>query len=93
LVQKDDLDPIMLPKPWDRSETPWACDPCRHHLLKLIQNGDLDPTMVITHELPLEDAPRGYKIFNDKEDGCIKVLLKPGLTEARPGPGAIKSAA
>ncbi len=62
-------------------------------MLKLIQNGDLDPTMVITHELPLEEAPRGYKIFNDKEDGCIKVLLKPGLKEPTPGPGAIKSAA
>jgi len=27
--------------------------------------------------LPLEEAPRGYEIFNNKEDGCIKVVLKP----------------
>ncbi len=38
---------------------------------------------VITHKLPLKDAPHGYKIFNNKEDGCVKVVLKPweGLEE------------
>eukprot|EP00884_Botryococcus_braunii_P009260 jgi/Botrbrau1/18335/Bobra.0179s0062.1 len=60
-----------------------------HSLLNLIQKGKLDPAMVITHELPLEDAAFGYKIFNDKEDNCIKVLLKPKLKEAQAGPGAI----
>lgn len=58
-------------------------------MLELIQKGKLDPAMVITHELPLEDAPLGYKIFNDKEDNCIKVVLKPHLKEAQAGPGAI----
>ncbi len=37
-----------------------------HHLLDLVRSGKLDPTIVITHELPLEDAPHAYKIFNDK---------------------------
>ena len=34
-------------------------------------------TTIITHTLPLGDAPRGYKIFDQKEDRAIKVLLKP----------------
>ena len=33
--------------------------------------------VVITHKRPLEDAPALYKTFRDKEDGCIKVVLKP----------------
>ena len=32
---------------------------------------------VITHKLPLKEAAHGYKIFNNKEDGCVKVVLKP----------------
>ena len=42
-------------------------------LLKLIQEGKLDPAMVITHRMPLDEAARGYKIFNDKheEDGTL----------------------
>ena len=42
-------------------------------LLKLVQEGKLDPTMVITHRMPLAEAARGYKIFNDKheEDGTL----------------------
>jgi threonine dehydrogenase-like Zn-dependent dehydrogenase len=47
------------------------------HLLDLIQEGDIDPSFVITHRLRLEDAPQGYEIFRNKEDGCIKVVLKP----------------
>ena len=47
-------------------------------LLKLIQEGKLTPEMVITHELPLTEAAKGYQIFNDKEDGCVKVVLKTG---------------
>ncbi len=46
-------------------------------LYKLIQQGKLDPTDMITHRLPLEEAKRGYEIFDAKEDGCIKVVLKP----------------
>ena len=46
-------------------------------LLKHIQNGEIDPTFIITHTLPLEQAPHGYEIFKDKKDNCIKVVLKP----------------
>jgi threonine dehydrogenase-like Zn-dependent dehydrogenase len=46
-------------------------------LLEMIERGDIDPGFVITHEMPLEDAAEAYKIFHDKVDGCIKVVLKP----------------
>jgi threonine dehydrogenase-like Zn-dependent dehydrogenase len=46
-------------------------------LLKRIQNGDIDPSFVITHRLSLDEAAEGYKIFHDKQDACIKVVLKP----------------
>jgi len=46
-------------------------------LLELLQERRIDPSFVITHELPLRDAPRAYDIFNRKEDNCEKVVLKP----------------
>jgi threonine dehydrogenase-like Zn-dependent dehydrogenase len=46
-------------------------------LLDRIQNGDIDPTFIITHRLPLEQAPHGYEIFKHKKDNCIKVVLTP----------------
>jgi threonine dehydrogenase-like Zn-dependent dehydrogenase len=49
-------------------------------LLDKIQNGEIDPSFVITHRLPLDEAPEAYKTFRDKQDGCIKVVLKPGET-------------
>lgn len=52
-------------------------------LMKLIEDGKIDPSFVITHEAPLEAGPDLYKTFRNKEDGCIKVVLKPGLTEVR----------
>jgi threonine dehydrogenase-like Zn-dependent dehydrogenase len=48
-----------------------------HPLLELIQNGSIDPTFVITHRMSLDDAPSGYRTFRDKQDGCIKIVLKP----------------
>jgi threonine dehydrogenase-like Zn-dependent dehydrogenase len=45
-------------------------------LLERIQNGEIDPTFIITHTLPLEQAPHGYDIFKNKLDGCEKVVLK-----------------
>lgn len=48
-------------------------------LKTLIEKGVLQPTMVLTHTLPLDQGPEGYKIFNDKTDGCVKVILKPGM--------------
>ena len=47
-------------------------------LLDRIQKGDIDPSFIITHSLPLEQAPKGYEIFEQKKAGCIKVVLKPG---------------
>ena len=46
-------------------------------LLEKILAGEVDPSFIITHRLPLESAPEAYKTFRDKEDGCIKVVLKP----------------
>ncbi|MHC5614617.1 MAG: zinc-dependent alcohol dehydrogenase [Nostoc sp.] len=46
-------------------------------LLEHVQKGEIDPTFIITHTLPLEQAPHGYEIFKDKKDNCIKVVLKP----------------
>ena len=46
-------------------------------LLERIRNGEIDPTFVITHRLPLEDAARGYEIFKQKQDDCLKVVLRP----------------
>ncbi|WOD40247.1 zinc-dependent alcohol dehydrogenase [Nodosilinea sp. E11] len=51
-------------------------------LLERVQQGDIDPSFLITHRLPLEEAPRAYKIFRDKEENCIKVVLKPFETAA-----------
>jgi threonine dehydrogenase-like Zn-dependent dehydrogenase len=46
-------------------------------LLDRIQKGEIDPSFVITHRMRLEDAPAGYEIFKHKQEGCIKVVLKP----------------
>ncbi|WP_176054007.1 zinc-dependent alcohol dehydrogenase [Paraburkholderia caribensis] len=46
-------------------------------LLRRIEEGQIDPSFVITHTVPLQDGPGMYKTFRDKEDGCIKVVLKP----------------
>jgi len=46
-------------------------------LLDRIQNGEIDPSFIITHHLPLEQAPDGYEIFKQKQDDCEKVVLHP----------------
>ncbi|HEY9615938.1 MAG TPA: zinc-dependent alcohol dehydrogenase [Microcoleaceae cyanobacterium] len=46
-------------------------------LLERVQRGEIDPSFVITHRLPLEEAPKGYEIFKNKKDNCIKIVLKP----------------
>jgi threonine dehydrogenase-like Zn-dependent dehydrogenase len=46
-------------------------------LLERVRNGEIDPRFVITHRVPLSEAPAAYKVFNDKKDRCIKVVLKP----------------
>ena len=46
-------------------------------LLDRITAGEIDPSFVITHRLSLEEAPHAYRMFRDKADQCIKVVLKP----------------
>jgi threonine dehydrogenase-like Zn-dependent dehydrogenase len=46
-------------------------------LYERIRNGEIDPSFVISHVLPLDEAPRGYDMFINKEDDCTKVVLKP----------------
>jgi threonine dehydrogenase-like Zn-dependent dehydrogenase len=52
-------------------------------LLEKIENGEIDPSFVITHEVPLEQAPEAYFTFKNKQDGCIKVVLKPGMSRTQ----------
>jgi threonine dehydrogenase-like Zn-dependent dehydrogenase len=57
-----------------------AQTPVQHYLLKLlerVEKGEIDPSFVITHHAPLADGPAMYKTFRDKQDGCVKVVLKP----------------
>ena len=46
-------------------------------LLRRIEEGQIDPSFVITHSVSLEEGPQMYKTFRNKQDGCIKVVLKP----------------
>jgi threonine dehydrogenase-like Zn-dependent dehydrogenase len=45
-------------------------------LLERIVNGDIDPSFIVTHRLPLSEAARGFEMFLNKEDDCEKVVLK-----------------
>jgi threonine dehydrogenase-like Zn-dependent dehydrogenase len=49
-------------------------------LLEMIGNKELDTTFLISHRLPLEQAPEGYKMFKNEQNSCTKVVLKPGMT-------------
>jgi threonine dehydrogenase-like Zn-dependent dehydrogenase len=51
----------------------------RYHeqLLEKIEAGEIDPSFVITHTVPIEEGPEMYRTFREKEDGCVKVVLKP----------------
>jgi threonine dehydrogenase-like Zn-dependent dehydrogenase len=46
-------------------------------LLERIEKGEIDPSFVITHRMALDEAPLAYRLFRDKQDDCIKVVLKP----------------
>ena len=48
-------------------------------LLDRILAGEIDPTFIITHRLPLEEAPRAYETFLKKQEECVKVVLKPRM--------------
>jgi threonine dehydrogenase-like Zn-dependent dehydrogenase len=57
-----------------------AQTPVQHYMPKLmerIEEGEIDPSFVITHRATLEDGPELYKTFRAKKDGCIKVVMKP----------------
>lgn len=47
-------------------------------LLERIEKGEIDPSFVITDHGRLEDGPDLYQKFRDRQDGCIKVVLRPG---------------
>jgi len=52
-------------------------------LLDKVEQGDIDPSFIITHRVPLQDAPAMYQTFKHKLDGCIKVVLKPGMDQSQ----------
>ena len=57
-----------------------AQTPVQHYLPQLlarIEKGEIDPSFVITHRATLEEGPALYKTFRDKQEGCIKVVMKP----------------
>ena len=57
-----------------------AQTPVQHYLpmlMERIEKGEIDPSFVVTHRGALEDGPDLYKLFRDKQDGCVKVVLKP----------------
>jgi threonine dehydrogenase-like Zn-dependent dehydrogenase len=46
-------------------------------LLSRIENGEIDPSFIVTHRMRLDDAPDGYAMFSKKQDDCVKVVLTP----------------
>jgi len=46
-------------------------------LLERVRKGEIDPSFVITHSLPIDQAPRAFSMFLNKQDNCVKVVLKP----------------
>ena len=46
-------------------------------LLERIERGEIDPSFIVTHRLPLHDAPAGFDMFLNKQDDCLKVVLRP----------------
>jgi S-(hydroxymethyl)glutathione dehydrogenase/alcohol dehydrogenase len=47
------------------------------YLYNMVAKNEVDPSDIITHKLTLDEAEYGYKVFDTKTDGCIKVILKP----------------
>ena len=66
---------------WERNLTlKMGQAPVIHYMPLLfdkITNGEFDPTEIVTHKVPLDDAAKAYQIFNDFEDDVVKVVLKP----------------
>ncbi len=55
-------------------------------LLEHIEAGRLQPELIVTHRLALEEAAMGYKVFDQKQDNCRKVILVPGAAPGTLGP-------
>ena len=55
-------------------------------LLERIERGEIDPSFIITHRVTLDDAPEMYRTFREKDDGCIKVVMRPGERNTREYP-------
>ena len=53
-------------------------------LLSLIEQGLLTPEEIVTHHMPLEEAARGYEIFEKRKEDCRKVILVPGMASTTP---------
>jgi threonine dehydrogenase-like Zn-dependent dehydrogenase len=52
-------------------------------LLRLIEEGRIDPSFVVSHHMALEDAPKGFAMFTAKQDECTKIVLRPGMSPSR----------
>jgi threonine dehydrogenase-like Zn-dependent dehydrogenase len=61
----------------DLPHGPDACEPLDRRSAAPHRGGQIDPSFVITHTVGLEEGPEMYKVFRDKQDSCIKVVLKP----------------
>ena len=61
------------PSAWRRRRCSIICRSC----WRGSRSGEIDPSFVITHRATLEEGPELYKTFRDKQDGCIKVVMKP----------------
>ena len=46
-------------------------------MIEHVQKGELDPSFMMTHKMPLEDTPQGYQLFKDKQDGCVRAVFVP----------------
>jgi threonine dehydrogenase-like Zn-dependent dehydrogenase len=51
-------------------------------LLNRVERGEIDPSFIITHRMGLDDAPEMYRTFREKQDQCIKVVMRPGEARA-----------
>jgi alcohol dehydrogenase len=80
-VYTTEYDNFPLGQMFDKGIGYWGGQALVHNyidqLLQLIETGKLRTDDIITHTLPLDQAPHGYDIFNKKEDNCAKVILKP----------------
>src|SRR5205085_3392802 len=52
-------------------------------LLERVERGEIDPSFVISHRLPIDRAPEAYRMFRHKQDHCTKVVLDPWANGAR----------